>query len=123
MHCLIVEDDAPLALLWQTGLEQAGFETTMAGSIDQATHALRFQQFDVVLLDLFLGEEMSFALTTLIGYTSPKARIVIVTGSGAFPYGEAFREYPNIAGMLHKPVKLNDLIAYLEHLTKPRDPA
>ncbi len=53
---LIVDDERDLASLLEFNLRQAGFETTIAGTGEQALLALRKRVPDLVLLDLMLPD-------------------------------------------------------------------
>lgn len=118
MKCLIVEDDRDLANLWQLALERDGHDVDQAFDLDQATKTLRFECYDVVLLDLMLQGENAISLSAFIGYTSPTARIVVITGSAMYPRGEIFRDAANVAYVLRKPVPLSDLSTCLAHLER-----
>ncbi|MEL6476794.1 MAG: response regulator [Pseudomonadota bacterium] len=123
MQSLIVEDDRTLSNLWRIALEREGHGVDTALDMEEATNLLRFNVYDMVLLDLFLQGCNALELAAFIGYTSPGARIVVVTGSTLYPRGEIFRDIANVAYVLRKPVPLNDLttcVAHLERTSTPR---
>ncbi|MEM7505156.1 MAG: response regulator [Pseudomonadota bacterium] len=118
MKCLIVEDNGELADLWQIALQRDGHEIDRASDLAEATKILRFTRYDIVLLDLMLKGENAISLSTFVGYTSPSARIVVITGSSMYPRGEIFRDAANVAYVLRKPVPLSDLSTCLAHLER-----
>lgn len=56
MRILIVEDDAPLAIFLQQGIERRGFRSDLAPDLRRANHALDEAGYDAVILDLGLPD-------------------------------------------------------------------
>ena len=118
MQGLIIEDDTELSKLWRIALEREGHRVDTARNVEEATHLLRFNSYDAVLLDLLLDGQNALDLAAFIGYSSPLARIIVVTGSRLYPQGEIFRDVANVAYVLRKPVPLKDLTNCLAHLER-----
>lgn len=115
MRVLVVEDDERLRDLWVLAIEGAGASAEAVSSATSARKLLLTEAFDLVLLDLNLGQESGLSVSTLAGYVNPDCRIVVVTGSQLFPNGELFSMDPSIVTVLRKPVDLRELTAVCEH--------
>jgi DNA-binding NarL/FixJ family response regulator len=80
MRCLIVDDnetflDAARAFLEQEGLEVAGTASTGA----EALHLIGTLHPEVVLLDVFLGDESGLELATRLRGTGDKPVVIFVS--------------------------------------------
>lgn len=115
MKVLVVEDDANLETLLVSVFEEAGHEVTGVTDAKKARNILLTSQFDVVVLDLHLGDESGLSIATLSTYTNPNCRIVMITGSSLFANGELFELAPTITSILRKPVHIDELLAVSEH--------
>jgi len=56
LKVLVVEDDPNLRALWGAVIERAGHTAHLVETEPAAREALMAEPFDLVLLDLFLGE-------------------------------------------------------------------
>ena len=54
MHILVVEDDARIARFVTKGLEESGYNTTVAQDGEEAFLAARYNDYDLIVLDLML---------------------------------------------------------------------
>lgn len=116
MDVMIVEDDAALASVWHDALADAGHEVTMAGSTTLAMRQLLTKSFDLVVLDLLVGDNNTVSLSHYLGYASPDARVMVITGSGFFPNGEVTAVAPNVDWLLRKPLRVSDFMAIVDHV-------
>jgi DNA-binding response OmpR family regulator len=103
---LIVEDDAPLRMLWRAALRLEGFETLEAGDGIEALRVLDQRTPDLVILDLGLpsldGASVRQELAAqAIGRDIP---VIIVTGSAE---DLAHLDVPCV---LRKPVSIDELL-------------
>lgn len=115
MRALVVEDDHVLRDLWCEVITQAGHEATPIAGAEAARKVLLTDAFDVVLLDLCLGTDTGLSVAAIATYCNADCRVVIVTGSNLFVRGELFDMAPNIAAVLRKPVRLQDMLAVVEY--------
>jgi DNA-binding response OmpR family regulator len=76
---LVVDDDAALRLLLRVNLELDGFSVREAATVVEAESAVRAERPDVVLLDVHLGGEQTFAL--LDQFRGDGIAVALVTGS------------------------------------------
>ena len=54
MHILVVEDDTRIAAFVAKGLEESGYNTTVAQDGEEAFLAARYNDYDLIVLDLML---------------------------------------------------------------------
>ncbi|TCS62307.1 response regulator receiver domain-containing protein [Primorskyibacter sedentarius] len=115
MKILIVEDDLVLCDVFSTFLRDAGHDVLEAHDINSAIDRLRGRGFDLVILDYYLPDGVSLPVAEYSCVVCPDARIILLTGSGVFPNGEAAILAPCIDWTLRKPVPLEDLRALVEY--------
>lgn len=120
VNVLIVEDDPNLRALWRAVMGEMKYLVHEAETLASAQTALRASRFDLVLLDLYLGQDSALSLVTQAGTANPDCKIVIVTGSSHFANGELFDVSSSIASVLRKPVDVEDLIATCEAVAEPQ---
>jgi len=78
---LVVEDDTKVARSWCRLLAVDGWDLSSAGTLAEARTALRREPFDVVLLDVRLGDDYGLELLPLLNAMRPRPRVVVITGS------------------------------------------
>jgi DNA-binding NtrC family response regulator len=115
MRILLVESDAALGALWCKHLERYGGETKLCTTEETAIAALRFQSFDVLVLDLVMQNASVLAISDFATYRNPKVAIIVVTANSFFSDGSIFEIIPNARGYLHKPIQPDDLAALVDH--------
>lgn len=115
MKVLVVEDDHLLLALMNEVFAGAGHDTDCAHSAAEARQRLMASNYDVVVLDLHLGDDTGLSVATLSTYCNPQCRVIVVTGSGMFAKGEIFEVSPSISKILRKPVAIDELLAVSEH--------
>ena len=62
LSILFVEDDATIAMGVEYSLKQDGFQVSLAYRLEEARDLLKYQPFDLVLLDLGLPDGSGYAL-------------------------------------------------------------
>ena len=81
---LLAIDDADLHLSIVCKIAtQAGFATTGAKSVGEASRLLRERAFDCITLDLSLGEQSGIDILKLLAEMMCRTPIIIVSGSGS----------------------------------------
>jgi DNA-binding response OmpR family regulator len=113
MNVLIVEDDPNLSILWEDVFEQSGHSTVSVNTAGAARDALGAGAFDLVVLDFYLGDGNGGDVASSLGGGTP---VLIVTGAAANCNGELFDISSAVAGVLRKPVDIEDLIEVSEFL-------
>lgn len=116
MNVLIVEDDPNLRILWEDVFATGGHETTSVDSAYAARSAVDEASFDLIVLDYYLGDGDAGDVAKAMNGQTP---ILIVTGAAANQNGELFAVSNAIAGVLRKPIDIEDLIEVSEYLANP----
>jgi DNA-binding response OmpR family regulator len=121
MRVLIVEDDPNLQLLWEAVFEQSGHQSVYVGCKAEALKLLAVDQFDLILLDLYLSDGNGIDLANQIDASDTHTPIVVVTGSRTHQSGELFGASKSVVAVLRKPVDIEDLIDVTEFVSDPNE--
>jgi DNA-binding NtrC family response regulator len=116
LKVLVVEDDPNLRALWGAVIEQAGHVARQVETEPRAREALMAEPFDLVLLDLYLGERDGLSVASFATYLNAACKVVVVTGSSAYPKGELFAMAPSVWAVMRKPVDIEDIAALCIHV-------
>jgi CheY-like chemotaxis protein len=104
----LVEAEPTLQTLLQHILEEEGYRTTVAASVQQALHLVHRQPCELVLLDLFAPTpQEAFALLRPLRQLSHHLPLVVLTD---MPIREQDVQQQECMALLRKPVRLEDLI-------------
>ncbi len=79
---LIADDDHSLRSVLSSALNKAGYDTVKAQNGEEAIDCVEKDEFDVILLDIFLGDTDGLDLIKSIQKLNPTASIIIITGHG-----------------------------------------
>ena len=118
---LLAIDDADLHLSIVCKIAtQAGFETTGAATVGEATRLLRERTFDCITLDLSLGEQSGVDILKMLSETKCRTPIIVISGSGDAACAESigignFLDL-NICQPIPKPINLAVLRAVLTQI-------
>lgn len=116
IRILVIDDDAAVRSATRIALEVNGFDVVAVGDGKSGIDAVAEQQFDVVIVDLFMPGMDGLATTTAIRKFNP--RMPIITASG-FMFGGTCPEMPNFQAMaeeagataaLYKPFRPKELL-------------
>lgn len=108
---LLAIDDAYLHLsVVRKIATQAGFTTTGANSVGEATRLLRERTFDCITLDLSLGEQSGIEVLHLLAEMKCRTPIIVVSGSDDSARAETVRIgsflHLNLCPPIPKPIQL-----------------
>ncbi|HUS78220.1 MAG TPA: response regulator [Patescibacteria group bacterium] len=118
---LVVDDDESIRRVFKINLEEEGYTVETAVSGDEALSKIKNSYFNLVFLDVKLGDIEGTDLLKMIDEMRPKMRKIIVTG---YPSLENAIQALNRGadGYLLKPVKIEKLLKVLkEQLEKQRE--
>lgn len=115
LSVLIVEPEPALGGIWARHLERGGARVRLVHDQDAAIRALRFEAFDVVVLDLVLPGGSALAVADYASFVQPEAKVAVVTSTTFFSDGSIFRHVPNACGFLPTATPPGDLAAMVEH--------
>lgn len=115
MRILVVESDPQLGALWCRHLARQGNVVHLATNETTAIDKLRFELFDVLVLDISTKNSSVLAISDYATYRNPEVAIIVVTANSFFSDGSIFELIPNARGFLHTPILPDDLTALVEH--------
>lgn len=106
---LIADDDHSLRSVLCSALNKAGYDTVKAQNGKEAIDCVEKDEFDVILLDIFLGDTDGLDLIESIQKLNPTASIIIITGHGTTQTAiEASKR--QAYSYLTKPIDLKNLL-------------
>ncbi|OYY91563.1 MAG: DNA-binding response regulator [Sphingomonas sp. 28-66-16] len=82
MRLLLIEDNARLASLIREGLDRQGFAVDWCETVDGAEHALKINDYDLMLLDLGLPDGEGLDLVRSLRRRQDTMPILILTARG-----------------------------------------
>ena len=110
---LIADDDNSLRSVFSAVLKKAGYDTVQAKNGKEAIECVKRKEFDVILLDIFLGDADGLELIESIHELNPTAAIIIITGHGTTQTAiEAAKR--QAYSYLTKPVDRNELLELID---------
>jgi CheY-like chemotaxis protein len=116
-HLLVVDDNVELALTFQGLLELHGYRVSVANDGVQALKMMTQADVDGIICDLSMPQLEGDMFHNAAGHVRPELsdRFIFVTGNAGNPKYEAFLNRVN-ARVLHKPVKVGDLVGAVKEL-------
>ncbi|MBD3625065.1 MAG: hypothetical protein HUJ24_06740 [Rhodobacteraceae bacterium] len=125
MRILLVQQSEDLGAIWCRFLKRHGVAADFAGTQQKALAALEASDYDALVIDPVLdGCGGGLPVADFATFRNPDIVILAVTGSSFFSEGSIFDLIPNARGVMHTPMRPDDLLAYLEHFHArhaPRD--
>ncbi len=118
---LIVDDEPSICSLLKLVLEEAGYETVIAGSVTQSQELIRDLGFDLVISDLVLPDGDGIEVLRIAKVQDPEIPVIIITGfatvesavaalkAGAFDYVMKPFENEHLKGLVRNALKLRSL--------------
>jgi DNA-binding NtrC family response regulator len=110
-----VHANPDLAGIWAGFLEREGVACRLALTVAEAFDALRATSFDALVLDVELPDGGGLAVADFAAYRYPDMPVIAVTARGFFSDGAIFELIPNARGLLHAPLKVEDMAALISH--------
>ena len=117
-HILVIDDDAAVAGVIASTLEDDGFRATIAHDGISALLNHDRDPADLVLLDLRLADMHGRDVIFQLRCTRPNLPIVVITG---FP-GDALQIGARVEEVLYKPLRLTDIRSIGERYCGHRPP-
>lgn len=117
MNILVVDDDPAIVNAIQSALIDRGHEVTAAYNGVQGTLQCERQEFDVVIVDLFMPDKDGLQMILELQERALKPRIIAI--SGMFAYGDYYLDIAKVFGAdyaLEKPFTFQELVETTEHL-------
>ena len=109
---LIADDDHSLRSVLSAALNKAGYHTVKAQNGKETIDCVQKDEFDVILLDIFLGDADGLDLIESIQELNPTAAIIVITGHGTTQTAieAAKRQAYSYYSYLTKPVDRTELL-------------
>lgn len=119
MNILIAESNPGQGEVWSGHLRRQGATVTVCPDRDCAIDALTATNFQIIILNLELGDGDALSIADYAAYQCPETKVIFVTGSTFFTDGSIFTHCPNACACLPEDVAPQDLAALVEyHSTK-----
>jgi two-component system response regulator TctD len=115
MKVLIVEDDQMYRETLQQFLSGWGHGVRSADQGGQAIEMAAIEDFDLLLLDVYLPDMTARELIPALKVLQPRARIVTITGRNSRELERELREQ-GISYYMAKPVPMQELASILRHM-------
>lgn len=121
MKILIIEDDIQCLELLTRMLQNWGYEPHLADSGKSALEKIREEDFDLILMDIYLSDSEALKLIPVLKLRNPKTKIITITGHKT---EELQQELHNlgITNCMSKPFTQKELKLNIDHLVSRMDP-
>ena len=112
IRALVVDDEQIIRDIMEDILasERGGVEATAVGTCEDALHLVGEQDFDVIFIDVCMGDGDGVELLRQIRQTRPDTRIYMITGYDVDAELRAALA-AGAAGAIHKPFKVGEILA------------
>ena len=123
MNILLFDDDLRILRFLKRGLEAESHTVATATSHSQGWELLQIGEFDLVILDVFLGAENGLDFCRQLRQRKHTVPVLMMTAKDS-PEMSFESQEAGANGYLPKPFAFDDLIAIIERLTKkPHSPS
>src|SRR6476659_3545033 len=112
---LVVDDDKSICNLLKSILEMEEYEHRVATSGEEARKLIASDKFDIMISDIYLGDDSGLNLLAAIKDKNPDVEVVIMTAHGSVE--TAVNAVQNGAfDYISKPFVVNDVLAVLRRI-------
>lgn len=118
MRVLIVQSNKPLGAVWQRHLERLGAQVDTAMTGSEAVGKIETNVYDVIVLDLVLGEGSALTVGDVAFFRQPDANVIYVTDTTFFSDGSIFEHSANARAFIETNTPPKDLAAIVHHYGK-----
>lgn len=118
---LIIDDEWKVRAFLREALTGAGFDVTEAGSGKEGLELYSKAPTDLVITDLFMGEDHGLEMILRLTQEFPKAKVIAISGGGEFEDPNYFLKIARGVGakeVLPKPVGIGDLLQTVQKVLK-----
>jgi len=110
---LIVDDEAAILDAVKVLLSKLGIELSTHSDPSEGQKAAIAEDFNLIVLDLWLGTMNGAELTANIRQSKPEAKILIMTGDPSDPLAQKAL-HAGAIGLLKKPFHMKELLDWLD---------
>ncbi len=97
---LVIDDELLILTTVEKALTKVGHSVVMAQNMEELGRALRYAPFDLMITDLHMDEESVDNIIHRVKQTSPKIRVLLMSGGS---------NSANSGNFIEKPFKLEEL--------------
>ena len=117
---LIVDDEPDITLTLGKGLEQGGYEVDIFNDPLVALSNFRPDTYQLLILDIKMPNMTGFELYRKIRDIDSKAKVCFITAFETYyeKFKQEFFPLEEIKGFIRKPVEIEDLIKFVDQVTK-----
>jgi two-component system alkaline phosphatase synthesis response regulator PhoP len=116
---LLVDDEPAVTSLFKKHLEKSGFRLKTASNSDKARELLKATAFDLVILDIYLGEESGEQIISFLkSADTPNRETPIIAMSGRMKADLVQRIQKDVDGFFVKPLDFNRVVRMLKELAE-----
>jgi signal transduction histidine kinase len=103
---LVVDDEAPIRMLWERFLNRWGYSHTLAEHGKQALDLLRASPFQLVVTDLTMPVMSGQELIHVLKHEQPEVEIIVTTGHGTIEVAVELMK-AGVFDFITKPISFN----------------
>ena len=107
---LLIDDEAPIRMVFQVALEQAGYHVLTAEHGKHGLRLLEHQAVDLIIVDIFMPEMDGLELIPLLRKTHPANKIIAISGGFGMLNQLDTAKYLGAHDTLKKPFSLQELL-------------
>jgi len=112
---LVVDDDRSICKLMTSILEMESYTFRVVASAEQARQTMQGERFDILVSDIYLGDDSGLTLLEYMKAINPDAEVVIMTAHGTME--TAVHAVHNGAfDYISKPFKVDDILGILRRI-------
>jgi two-component system, NtrC family, response regulator PilR len=108
-RALVIDDEEPIRQMIARVLTRDGFAVEAASDGHEAIQMLDHGGYDLVVLDLMMPRVDGFGVLRHLKESHPEVLANVIVATAMY---SDFVNFPQIAGVLHKPFDLGDLRGY-----------
>jgi DNA-binding NtrC family response regulator len=117
---LLVEDDAPMAALYERALLAKGYDVMLARGSQEATELLGRSEIDLVILDMTLPDAPGTLVLDYLEQQPDQASVLVIVMTGFARYLKQ-ADRPCVVQLLSKPVTISHLVHAVEAALGDKD--
>ena len=112
-----MDDEPDITLTLGKGLEQGGYDVDTFNDPLVALSNFKPDTYQLLILDIKMPDMTGFKLYRKIKDIDSKAKVCFITAFETY-YEEFRQEFEEIKGFIRKPIEIEDLIKFVNQVTK-----
>jgi CheY-like chemotaxis protein len=116
---LVVDDEEETQSLIEYVLKGGGFEVALCGNGREAFDRIEKEKPDLLILDLMLPGVDGYSIQEKLSHDMRLKNIPVIVLTALQPAEAMFRKFPNVAGFMVKPFKVDALLELVKKACAP----